>query len=408
MVRKAYGLILFILVVTGLLAVSAAPARGFTYDNPAEEAFTKTHFELLLPEMAVGAKNNLFTLSNINIDLTNPGTKADFLGQMSGGQFKADFTSQLKTGLTIGRFSAYLRPFATGSLRLASGLPELVLVGYGSHDNGTNKVYNLAGTKANSLAGVALDFKYGHPVKLADGSTLGIGVTFHYIKGLAMFDAEITSGTLTVDQIGDSTIRTKGQCYYVDLPVAENGADLGSFFTNTPGSGFLLDLGVAYERDRIHAGLVLKNIGALKWRTVNQASISYEGAVETGPEGTEFLGDDPVTEEKTISDYTMGLPLVLQIHGSYQLYKSLYWNVGMETGFADGWGISSVPCLQTGLEWRPGRWIRLAADISYHDRHFNYNTLLELQLFFLWTRFQLGWTHEMGGLNAAAMLALHF
>lgn len=408
MARKAISCVLFVLVFAGLITISSVPVWGFTYDNPAEEAFSKTRFELLLPEVAFGAKNNLFNLGNLNIDLTNPNVKADFLDQMSNGRFKIDYSSQCKAGLTIGRFSAHLRPFAAGSARLASGLPELIFEGYGPHPNGKSKVYDLAGSKANSLAGYSFDLKYGHPIALDNGSTLGVGVTFRYIKGLAMFEAEMTSGSMTVNQIGENFIKTKGHLRYAGFSDSEDGLDIGALLAEPPGSGFLIDLGVAYDWDRVHAGLVLKNIGALKWQNVNQASFAYEGGVETGPEGPELLNDDPITEEKTLDSYTMGLPVVLQIHGSYQLLKNIYWNLGMETGFADGWGISSVPSLQTGLEWRPRHLIRLAGNIGYHDRHLNYNTLLELRFFFLWTRFELGWSHQMGGLNATGMLALHF
>jgi len=80
----------------------------------------------------------------------------------------------------------------------------------------------------------------------------------------------------------------------------------------------------------------------------------------------------------------------------------------METGFSDGWGISSSPRIWTGLEWRPRHLIRMAGGVAYHDRHFNYNALLELRLLCFWANLKLDWMHDFGGFNASAMFALHF
>ncbi|HBL35940.1 MAG TPA: hypothetical protein DDZ55_03930, partial [Firmicutes bacterium] len=188
----------------------------------------------------------------------------------------------------------------------------------------------------------------------------------------------------------------------------DGNLDVGALFQSPPGSGVLVDLGVAYEKDRLHAGLALKNIGALTWRKICQETFSYEGAVDTGPDGAEFSEGEPVTDETVLYNYTMSIPIVLQIQGSYQVFKNVYWHLGMETGFGDGWGISSSPCFQTGMEWRPQHLVRLAGDLAYHNRHLNYQALCELRLFCLWTCFQVGWIHDLGGLNGSAMLALHF
>ena len=401
-----------LLTLTVIFGGFAAPVYGFNYDNPAEEAFSKTRFELLFPELAFGADNNLFNLGNLNIDLTEPGVKTDFLAQLGKGSFTADFSSQLRAGLTIGRFSVHLRPWATGSLRLAPGIPELIFDGYGPEEDGTTKIYKLEGTKENGLVALSLDFKYGHPIELPNDAELGVGLTFRYIQGLAMFDSELTNGTLTVDRLGDCTIKTIGRNRYTELPGLENdedgNLDVGALFQSPPGSGVLVDLGVAYEKDRLHAGLALKNIGALTWRKICQETFSYEGAVDTGPDGAEFSEGEPVTDETVLYNYTMSIPIVLQIQGSYQVFKNVYWHLGMETGFGDGWGISSSPCFQTGMEWRPQHLVRLAGDLAYHNRHLNYQALCELRLFCLWTCFQVGWIHDLGGLNGSAMLALHF
>ncbi len=398
-----------LLSLTLVLVCSAVPASGFYYDNPGEEAFSTTKFELVFPDVAFGVKNNLFNLENINIDLTDAGVKAKFLGQMSQGYFKSDLYSQLKAGLTIGRFSIHLRPWATGSFRLAPGVPELVFYGYGPENKDATKTYNLAGTKLNGLAALSLDFKYGHPISLSPDSELGVGATFRFVRGLAMAHMEVSEGTMVVDGMGDCNFNAKSRYLYAELPGSDDeGFSLGQLFSEPPGKGFLMDLGVVYNQDPYRAGLVLKNIGFLKWQTVQQGVYEGSGEIKTGPDGPEFHGKEVDPEKTTLTNYTMTVPIVLQLQGSYRFLKNLYWHVGLETGLADGWGISGSPCLQTGLEWRPRHLIRLAGDLAYHDRHLNYQALLELKLFCLWLRFQVGWVDNFNGVNAAGMLALHF
>lgn len=407
--RKAIAGFVLFFVFTFSLISSARPVYGFYYDNPGEEAFSQIKFELTFPEVSFGAKNNLFRLENINSDLTRPGAKTKFLGEMADGSYKADFLSQLKAGLTVGRFSFQLRPWTAGSLRLAPGVPELIFVGYGPEENGTPKSYQLAGTKINELTAYSLDFKYGHPVPLNNGSTLGVGVTLRYVQGLAMGHTEIKNGTLEVDALGESTFHVKGKYVYTELPgSAREKFSFGDLFSNPQGSGVLLDLGLVYRQDPFSAGFALKNIGALKWKSVHQATYEGEGEIRCGPDGSEFYENTIVNEEKILTNYTMTLPIVLQLHGSYRFYKNLYWHLGMETGFSDGWGISASPCLQMGLEWRPRRLIRLAGDLAYHEQHLNYQALLELKLLCFWLRFQAGWVDQFHGFNAAGMFALHF
>lgn len=392
-----------ILTVTFCLIPSTALA--FYYDNPAEEAFTTTRFELLIPQFNLGAKNNLFNLNNLNIDLTDPDVKDKFLNQMGGGIFRADLTSQLKMGLTIGRFSLHLRPWAAGSFRLSPAIPELIFVGYGPDKNGADRVYNLAGSKINGLTAVSLDVQYGHPIRLDRDSELGVGINLRYIKGLAMCNSELTSGTLKVNKMGEAQLHTEGRYLYADFSEESEG---NFSLSNLPGTGFLADLGVSYAKDRIRAGLVLKNIGAITWKNVTEGTVSYDGEVTLGREGLELTDAEPVEEEETGTSYTTNIPLVLQVQGSYRFLDPLYCYLGMETGFSDGWGISNSPRLWTGLEWKPRHLIRMAGGVSYHERHFNYNALLELRLFCLWANLELDWMHDFGGLNASAMLALHF
>ena len=111
--KGLYWSILFTvtMLITSLFSTTA---YGFYYDNPAEEAFSTTKFELVIPQISLEAKNNLFTLENLNIDLTDPAAKEQFFNRMAGGTFRADFHSQLNTGLTIGRSLSICVPGPAG------------------------------------------------------------------------------------------------------------------------------------------------------------------------------------------------------------------------------------------------------------------------------------------------------
>lgn len=399
--RKMVSFFSFLILLMIIFCSFPSIAMGSYYDNPAEEAFSTTRFELLFPQITMDAKNNLFNLSNINIDLTPAGATEDFLDQMKDGRFKTDFSTELKTGLTIGRFSLHLHPWAAGSLRLSPAIPELVFVGYSPNDDGTTKTYDLAGSAANGLAAMALDLKYGHPIRLNEDSELGLGLTLRFIKGILMFNSEVSSGTMKVNEMGEAIIDTTGKYQFIDID--DNNDD---YFSEFSGKGLLADIGAVYKKDRWSAGLVLKNIGAIKWENVRQGEYTYHGEFYAGPNGPELSEEEPLSQE-AITDYTQRLPLVLQTQGSYRFFKSLYCNLGIETGLTDGWGYSSSPRIWTGVDWKP-RFIRLAGDISYHEKQLSYNALVELRLFFFWANLKLGWANDLGGLGASAMAALHF
>lgn len=406
MVRSLRYSIFVALAILLALCCSAVSVWGFAYDNPAEAAFSQTRFELVLPYVSFRGHNNLFTVDHLNLDLDQPSVKNQLLARLDGDDFKADLAAELKTGLTIGRFSLQLRPFVAGSTRMNYGIPKLMLV---EIEEATG-YYDLAGSNLNVLAGASLDFTYGHPFTLANDAQLGVGFTLRYVQGYNMSKAEITKGTIyfNEDELEKTTVDlayrlvTTEHAANGELSIAQLTENL---FQEPSGSGILADIGVVYNYDRLRAGLVLKNIGTIKWTNLRQSSYyRYEEINEDDFD----LGFVEEHTEASLSEYTLSLPLVLQAHGSYRLVGDLYWHLGMEKGFADGWGISSKPYYQTGLEWDPSHLLRLAGNLSYHDGILGYGGLVELRLFFFWLNLQLGWSGEGDGVYAAAMAALHF
>ena len=407
-----YGIVV-VFTFIAVLCCMATPAWGFIYENPAEAAFTQTRFELVLPYIAFQGQNNLFTIDQLQLDLNQRRAREDLLARLDGKDLSADFATELRTGLTIGRLSMQLRPFITGSARTDYGLPKLLLL----EGEGAGGRYDLAGSELNALAGTSFDFTYGYPFPLTAHSQLGVGLTVRYVQGYALAKAEVTKGTVIfhadMDQWKETEVDMEYRFLYTEQLDGEAPNSVGelieTLFAQPAGSGVLVDVGVIYDYDRLRAGLVLKNIGRIKWRNLRQVSYKVNDVIKED-DGDISEGEALFKEEKTetrLAEYDLSLPLVLQAQGSYQLRNNLYWHLGMEKGLSDGWGVSSKPCFQTGLEWCP-RFLRLAGNLSYHDGSLGYDGLVELRLFFFWLNLHLGWVGEGDGVYASAMTALHF
>ena len=389
-----------------IICCTAGSAWGFTYDNPAEAAFSNTRFELVLPYISFGGHNNLFTVNDLDLDLDQPGVKADILARLDENDFDTNFATELKAGLTIGRFSLQVRPFASGSAQMDYGLPKLILL----ETDRTNADHNLVGSKLNALTGTSLDLTYGHPFTLSSNSHLGVGVTLRYVRGYSLVKAEVTRGTVVFNKedLEKTELDVEYRSLHTEFPDKDPTSAsqlIQSLFQNPSGTGFLADLGVVYDHDRFRAGLALKNIGVIKWNNLREDSYRCFGEITEDGFDIDF---EEQNKETRIPNYSLSLPLVLQAQGSYRLLGNLYWHLGMEKGFADGWGISSKPCYQTGLEWRPRHLLRLAGNLSYQDGALGYDGLVELHLFCFWLNLHLGWVGEGDGVYAAAMTALHF
>ncbi|NLM37271.1 MAG: conjugal transfer protein TraF [Firmicutes bacterium] len=390
-----YCLIAFALLFT--LWCTAAPAWGFTYENPAEAAFTKTHFELVFPQISLQGHNNLFSLRDLDLVPDNPDLEKELLARLEDKNFEAELNAKLRTGLTIGRFSLHFTPFTIGSAQMDYGIPKLLLL----KTEGDSANHDLGGSKLQVLTGASLDFTYGHPITLTSNSQLGVGVTLRYVQGYGLVKAEVDKGIISFNK-EENQLDVDVSYRYLGIDDFDN--NFQTLFQNPSGTGLLVDLGVAYNYDRLRAGLVLKNMGVIKWRNLRQGSYSWVEAINEDEFDIDFKEDHTETR---LSEYSMSLPLVLQAQGSYRLWGNLYWHLGMEKGFTDDWGISSQPCYQTGFEWSP-RFLRLAGNISYQDGNLGYDGLFELRLFFIWLHLHLSWEDDGNGVYGLVMTALHF
>ena len=114
------------------------------------------------------------------------------------------------------------------------------------------------------------------------------------------------------------------------------------------GQGIFCDLGAIYRQNRWQAGVAVRNIGSMSWRGVKGQRLSEPLAGEIitgGPEGPVFAFEEEEFEYQAeeFSSYTHSLPLVIEVHGSYQVLRSLAVSGGLEKAMANGWGYSSSP-----------------------------------------------------------------
>lgn len=376
-------------------------------DNPAEAAFAGTKFELtLLPEFTINVGNNLWNLKYADADFTGAAGEAEkkkFLNQIKGTGFLGQFNAGARVGMTIGRFSVHLHPWISGSLNLGEALPFLIFDGLKADSE-----YSLTNLGANSLAAAALDLNYAfRPFTLKNDASLGVAMTLRYLNGLAVGYAAIEDGKILTNEYGEASYEI-GKAVFLH-GTAYNEEEYPGF----SGQGIFFDLGAIYRQDRWQAGLAVRNLGSMSWRGVEGKRLAepLTGEIITGgPEGPEFGFDEEEFEysSEDFSSYTHSLPLVLQVHGSYQVLRSLAISGGLEKAMANGWGYSSSPRLWAGVDWRPFRLLRLNGTVARQQAAWHYNALLQLRLWALWLNFQLNWGGTGFSVDEANRLMISF
>lgn len=239
-----------------------------------------------------------------------------------------------------------------------------------------------------------------------------MGVTLRYLHGLAVSHAAIEEGKILTNEYGESS-------YEITKAISVYGAAFDEEYPDFHGQGFLVDLGAIYRQDRWQAGLALRNIGSISWQGIegNRLAEPLTGDIVTGgPDGPEFAFDEEEFEYKSeeFTSYTHSLPLVLQVHGSYQLLRSLAVSAGLEKAMASGWGYSSSPRLWAGIDWRPFGLLRLNGTIARQHEAWYYDTLLQLRLLGLWFNLQFSWggtgftPEKANGAMVSLSTLLHF
>jgi hypothetical protein len=358
--------------------------------NPAEAAFAGTKVELmLLPELTINVGNNLWNLKYADADFTGAAGEAEkkkFLNQIKGTGFLGRFNGDARLGMTIGRFSVHLHPWVSGSFNLGEALPFLVFDGLKADSE-----YSLSNLGVNSLAAAAVDLNYAFPpLKLKDDTSLAVAMTLRYLRGLGVGHAIIEEGKISTNEYGESSYEI-GKAVFLH-GMAYNEEEYPGF----GGQGIFCDLGAIYRQNRWQAGVAVRNIGSMSWRGVKGQRLSEPLAGEIitgGPEGPVFAFEEEEFEYQAeeFSSYTHSLPLVIEVHGSYQVLRSLAVSGGLEKAMANGWGYSSSPRLWAGVDWRPFRLLRLNGTIARQQAAWEYNTLLQLRLWALWLNLQFSW-----------------
>ncbi len=381
-------------------------------DNPAEAAFAGTKFELmLLPEITLSAGNNLFNLKYLDADFTGSTGEAEkekFLNQIKGTGFQGEFNSGARLGFAIGRFSIHFHPWVSGSFNLGEALPVLIFDGLKAESE-----YSLSNLGATGLAAAAVDLNYAFGLRFKNDATLGIGTTLRYLHGLGVAYATIEEGKIVTNKYGESSYDISKATFLHGTAYDQNK------YPDFRGQGFFVDLGAIYRQNRWQAGLALKNIGSMSWQGIDgkQLAEPLKGDIITGgPEGPKFAFDKENFEYKSekFNSYTHSLPLVLQVHGSYQVLRSLAVSAGLEKAMEDGWGYSSNPRLWAGMDWRPFRLLRLSGTVARQQEAWYYDALFQLRLWALWLNLQLSWggtgfsPDEANGLMASLSMFLHF
>jgi len=382
-----------------LVAALQLPCLGNVEDNPARLAFENAAFELRLPSFSGGFENNLWHSENINLDLTDPTVKEEFLGLLEDGIFKSNLDLSTKLTLNIRRFKLQVRPWFSATTTLMPGIPELIFNGYEA-----DHTYQINDSELNLLAALAFDLSYGQPLFKHENSALGLGLTVHYLYGLALGQGKIVNSSLTSDAWGQTDFQLEVDSY--------SGA-----LIETPGfsgRGILADLGLVYNWDRFQGGAMVKNFACvpLTWTGVEHQTLQVDGSITGGASGPEFTEPETTKTSVTNATVTTLIPLEYSAYATYQLFSSLKLHLGYEQGMDDAWGISSTPKISTGLSWEPWKIFYFSGIISKQGEQLGLDAAFQLHLWALWFGVEGGVTgktiNQSTGARGSAFVALHF
>ncbi|HYH03193.1 MAG TPA: hypothetical protein VEC37_08840 [Bacillota bacterium] len=367
-------------------------------ENPAAMALSEIRFQLILPEHFFNADNNLFNPENINADLITAEAKKEFLDQLENGEFSADLVTSFKTGVTIGHWGVYLRPWLSGSINLRSGIPQLIFEGYE-----IGKTYEINDSKAEGIAAGSLDITYGRKLWTNENSTFSGGMTLHYLRGLAVGQGVVTGNNLTTDEWG--------QAEY-DIMVDSSYGVIGD--EGFHGEGFLADLGFLYQNKPWSVGLVFKNLGpAVVWEGLTRETTHYTGNITGGPEGPELPEPESTTVTESRANLSTRIPITVHLYGGWQLKESLEWIFGVKKGLKDAWGITTAPLTYMGLDWQPAAAFGITGNLYYYKNQVGLDTALRLKAKIFLFNLAVGWSggldnNEASSLNYSFATGLQF
>jgi hypothetical protein len=225
---------------------------------------------------------------------------------------------------------------------IAPGIAELILVG-NADAQGNPVAINLSGSTMDINAFTTVGASYGHSLSLASNAHVGIGITAKYTVGHFLARSQESEGDATTNPIGVNL-----QFPTIHSAFGDDPSD-GDEFDPNGGSGFGLDIGASYQKDRLTLAAAVQNvINTFEWDETmlryRPATFTFNGDVRESEFESQPVGTAPAALRESVAD--MKFKPSVTLGASLQANSRLM--VGADARFGGTAGMSTRPQTQVG------------------------------------------------------------
>ena len=378
----------FTSLATGFDAARYNPANLGLLD------YQKTALEFV----GVGANivNNSFSLDDYNRytgAVLTDADKADILGKIpdEGLAIAVDIEAAALS-FSMGRFAFHTSVIGQADVNLNKDLLDLILNG-----NSFGDTVTITGSHSDAVAYVQSGISYGIPLYTVGTRQLSGGMTFKYLRGIAVEQIVELQGMLSTELTG----------------FGGNGEMIAR--TASGGSGYSLDLGAAFQLSESYTvGARVRNIASsISWSN-NTEEHGYNFNFDTVTVDN-MSADYIVSDDYTlpIESFSTSLPAVMNV-GVANTNGKLIWAIDWEQGFRRAAGASKNPRIALGLEYAVLSFLPLRTGFASggaKQTAFSFGTGLYLSAFYLDVAAVSGASlssYSSKGLNFAVSTGLYF
>ncbi len=384
-------------VAMGGAFTSLAVGVDATRYNPANLGlldYQKTALEVV--GLGANIANNAFSLSDYNKytgAVLTDADKNDILGKIPDEGLSLSVDAEAAAlSFSMGQFAFHTSVVGQADVNLNKDLLDLILNG-----NSFGDTLTITGTYSDAVSYVQSGISYGLPLYTVGTRQLSGGMTFKYLKGIAVEQIVELQGMISTDITG----------------FGGNGAMIAR--TASGGSGYSIDLGAALQlNDSYTVGARISNFASsISWSN-NTEEHGYNFNFDTVTVDN-ISADYIVSDDYTvpIGSFSTSLPSVMNI-GIANTDGKLVWAVDWEQGFRRAAGASKNPRIALGLEYSALSYLPLRTGFATggaKQTAFSFGTGLYLSAFYLDIAAVSGAslsTYSSKGLNFAVSTGLYF
>lgn len=294
----------------------------------------------------------LSDIADYSDELVPEAVKQDWLSRARlAGSERGTVDADMTWGAAqIGRFGLQVSTSVRTLADLSPDVLQLVLLG-NVDENGDPTTLDFAGSSLDLAAFSTLALGYAHPVQVAPGARLLVGVTGKYTIGHVLVMGEESQGTADAEG------------FRLAFPIVNSVIDPDSLELNN-GRGIGVDLGVALELGAWTFGAAVQNVTnsfewdaeKLRYRPLELSATEGEMVAETEEQP---LDAAPEALRERAAD--LGFRTSFGLGAAYQPTQKLLVTADLRRGSDEGMVTGPTSHLGAGVEFRPLSWLPLRA-----------------------------------------------